>query len=217
MFFFQYKPPYCIIKLKRGDFAVYAQVKYDIKTYKHTIDSDNTQIQNKLWKRYLLRVRTLKENDIKYTFLLMNPSAAVRNKSDRTVNKVIKDAFNDGAGIVDVVNIFPFYETNSKKLGKVLDKISDTDLDIIQKENLEKIKLSIKSSIKSGGKVICGWGNRPTKLNKSNMMIYNSNLHCIKNILSEYSEQLLCYDTNITSMPSHPLYKYNDFRQYTLT
>lgn len=202
---------------KKGDFAVYAQVNYDKNTYKQTIISDNTQIQNNLWTRYLLRVSTQNANDIKYTFLLMNPSAAVHDKSDRTVNKVIKGAFNDGAGIVDVVNIFPFYETDSKKLGKVLDKISGTKLDTIQKENLEKIKLSIESSIESGGKVICGWGNRPTKLNKSNMMIYNSNLDCIKNILSEYSEELYCYDTNITSMPSHPLYKFNDFRQYTLT
>lgn len=196
---------------------MYAQVNYDKDFYQHTIISDNVKIQENLWKRYLLRVSTKKESDTKHTFLLMNPSAAVHDKSDRTINKVIKGAFNDGAGIVDVVNIFPFYETDSKKLGEVLGKISETELAIIQKENHKVIKDSIESSFKSGGKVICGWGNRPTKLGKSNMRIYNSNLDCIKNILSNYSTQLHCYKTNITGMPSHPLYNYNQFRAYTLT
>lgn len=196
--------------------VVYAQVNYDKRFYQYTISSDNVQVQSNLWKRNLLSISTHKSNDTKYTFLLMNPSAAVYDKSDRTVNKVIKDAHNDGAGIVDVVNIFPFYETDSKKLGKVMSKINEAQLNTITEENLRVIKRSIESSVKSGGKVICGWGNRPTRLNKSNLRIYCRNLELIKSILSSYSEILLCYRTNITGMPSHPLYNYNDFRRYTL-
>ncbi|MEH7552897.1 DUF1643 domain-containing protein [Bacillus altitudinis] len=185
---------------------VIRRIKYNPAYCRKVNHSDNTYIGNNLKKRHLLNVSTVKLRPVKYTFLLMNPSDADLEFSDSTVNKVIKDSYNDNVDQVDIVNALPFYETDSTKIENLLNKLGKSEILNLLNENYKTIVKSIETTVESGGKIICGWGNIPSNLSVRNENIYSNNLKRIKEILIKYPNMTYCYGTNNDGSPTHPLY-----------
>ncbi|WP_242730294.1 DUF1643 domain-containing protein [Bacillus altitudinis] len=147
----------------------------------------------------------------------MNPSGANLELSDDTVNKVIKDSFNDNVGQVDIVNVLPFYETDSTKIENLLNKLEKSEILNLLNENYKTIDKSIETTVESGGKIICGWGNIPSNLSERNENIYNNNLKRIKKTLKNYPNKTFCYEINKDGSPRHPLYiAFKNFREFTI-
>ncbi|WP_144459272.1 DUF1643 domain-containing protein [Bacillus pumilus] len=192
-------------------------VKYNPAYCRRVNHSDNTSIGNDLKKRHLLNVSTVKLRPVKYTFLLMNPSDADVEFSDSTVNKVIKDSCNDNVDQVDIVNILPFYETDSTKIENLLNKLEKSEILNLLNENYKTIVKSIETTVESEGKIICGWGNMPSNLSERNENIYTNNLKRIKEILKKYPNMTYCYGTNNDGSPTHPLYvDYKNLREFSI-
>lgn len=111
-------------------------------------------------KRYSLEVaiKSNNSNDKSMaTVIMMNPSKATEICSDDTVNKVLK-FFKIYKSIpvkkVIILNLFPYYETDSKKLAKCVAKNNSTDL----QTNINMFKNYIgKSNL-----IVLAWGNVPS-------------------------------------------------------
>lgn len=76
----------------------------------------------KTYYRNLLKFdNNLQSNNQNTVVIMMNPSAADANYSDDTVNKVIH-ALSTISQTIYILNLFPFYEPDSKKLGDLVQK-----------------------------------------------------------------------------------------------
>ena len=86
----------------------------------------------------------------KILFILMNPSKADNNISDKTINKCAHISYHDlkklKIGYFSVVNVYPFYEAYSSKLQSTLVAVQSASKSFYYKEiikNLEVISLEI--------------------------------------------------------------------------
>lgn len=78
---------------------------------------------------------------------MMNPSQAVEKNSDKTVNKVLLWAIEEKYKEVSILNCLPFYETNSRKLGKKVKELEiycENEFKQIMKKNFDNIEKAIK-------------------------------------------------------------------------
>ncbi|MDQ0975995.1 hypothetical protein QFZ31_005873 [Neobacillus niacini] len=99
---------------------------------------------------------------------MMNPSKADYNTSDLTVNKVIKFAFIKGKGsigLINIVNLFPFYETQSSSLQAVINHVRNTP-NINFKDIISLNNKIIKHSLQSSNYIVLAWGNPSDNINK---------------------------------------------------
>ena len=114
-------------------------------------------------KRYWLELTINKDITENIIVIMKNPSRATLDVSDKTVFNVCNYIFlkkNDrkelkNIGKIIILNLIPFYETYSKELIAIKDKIIDT-------ENLEIVKKFTSTDCR----VIIAWGNHPDKLYK---------------------------------------------------
>ena len=87
---------------------------------------------------------------------MMNPSKANQNCSDQTVNKVL-NFFKDNSKIpiskVIILNLFPYYENDSKKLVNRIKSINSNEL----QENIDVFTKHISES----DFIVLAWGNVP--------------------------------------------------------
>lgn len=132
-------------------------------TYKHQDFIVNKKYDRTDKKRFWLEL-TLNDDCTENIIIIMkNPSRATLEVSDKTVFNVCNYIFlnkNDRAelkniGKIIILNLIPFYETYSKELITLKDKIIDT-------ANLKVIKKFTSNN----SRVIIAWGNHPSKLYK---------------------------------------------------
>ncbi|MBD3108901.1 DUF1643 domain-containing protein [Bacillus sp. AGMB 02131] len=96
--------------------------------------------------RYSL-TRIWDRNLKKATIVMLNPSIANVLKNDLSINRCLNFCIDNNYGSLEVVNLFAFIETDSKKLS--------AKPDFIGKEN----DSSIQSAIESADTIIVAWGS----------------------------------------------------------
>ncbi|PEE97789.1 hypothetical protein CON21_26290 [Bacillus thuringiensis] len=101
-------------------------VQYNSKYIRKILDCQYAQLTNSIQARYLLSIDLKNDSNNTATFVMMNPSRADYNSSDITVNKVVKFTVIQGKGkieIINIVNLFPFYETDSSILQTTINQV----------------------------------------------------------------------------------------------
>ncbi|WP_411843826.1 DUF1643 domain-containing protein [Salinicoccus sp. HZC-1] len=171
--------------------------------------------------RYSLKVRLKKRKGGKeVAIIMMNPSAADENDSDRSVNKVLEHIYKkqNDFEYVTILNIIPFYSTENKKIKEKIDKIishkNAARLNAINESNNKEIEETVKRS----QKVILAWG-KPSKFplfyyyNQLSNIISYLEKHPDVNVFKLRSYRLNEDETNkkpycLTSSgdPGHPSY-----------
>lgn len=119
----------------------------------------NIDLENN--KRYWLELTIDKKFTEKIIIILKNPSRATLEESDKTVNTVVqyinknrkKIPELNRIGKVLILNLIPFFETDSSKL-------IDFKESIIDKKNIE----ILNKFCSENKKVIIAWGNHPSGL-----------------------------------------------------
>lgn len=106
-------------------------------------------------------------------YVLMNPSKANKIRCDKTVRKIL-DFTRDQTSLLDspvpdvktviIVNLFPFYKTDSNKLYELLNELSETrnGYEDLLKENL----LKVKRGIQKADYIVYGWGDPPDNVDE---------------------------------------------------
>lgn len=121
--------------------------------------TENSVIDKNEKKRYVLEIKLKKEvrnRNKRYLVILKNPSKAGftdKMESDKTVNQVCSYLFGNktkpkNIGVVVIANLFPFYETDSKKLKNIKEKLVD-------ETNIK----CLNEQIEIADKIIFAWGN----------------------------------------------------------
>ncbi|WP_290772791.1 MULTISPECIES: DUF1643 domain-containing protein [unclassified Exiguobacterium] len=126
------------------------------------------------------------------TIVMMNSSQANELLSDKSVNKVIEFIYLQNTcekslvkniGFINIVNIFPLYESNS---GNVQEKIniiiSEGQLDEMQRQN----KYAFEDVFLNSEKVVFAWGDVPKKVSAK---IHNHEVLMIYDLIVSYNLQ----------------------------
>lgn len=116
--------------------------------------------------------------------IFLNPSTATHTRDDRTIKKVSNWAKENEYGGLYVLNIFAYRARDPEIMKDAYDPTGPLNDDII------KIHLSMID-----GKIITGWGNNGTFINRSNQ---------IRKIVPDH--RLYCFAKNNNGEPSHPVY-----------
>ncbi len=150
------------------------------------------QLKDEIFGRYLLKIK-LNNNFLNtMTIVMMNSSQANELLSDKSVNKVIEFIYLQNTcekslvkniGFINIVNIFPLYESNS---GNVQEKIniiiSEGQLDEMQRQN----KYAFEDVFLNSEKVVFAWGDVPKKVSAK---IHNHEVLMIYDLIVSYNLQ----------------------------
>ena len=111
---------------------------------------------------------------------MMNPSKANQNCSDQTVNKVL-NFFKDNSKIpiskVIILNLFPYYENDSKKLVNRIKSINSNEL----QENIDVFTKHISES----DFIVLAWGNVPKGFVQKYIMRMSKTMNIIEITLKQ--------------------------------
>ncbi|WP_413518354.1 DUF1643 domain-containing protein [Carnobacterium maltaromaticum] len=153
---------------------------------------------SKLTVRYQLEVK-LNSDETKNELLviMMNPSRATTKISDRTVNKVIKIACEEGYKKLIVLNSLPFYETKSQKLNKIIKSVEKSVRDEVLENNFKEIKNRV---FNLNGYILLATGNPKIKITK----IWMNKVYELLDGKEGY-----IYKKNEDGYYAHPLYQKN--------
>lgn len=140
-------------------YPTYVKTPTDCKTIK----IKSTDIRS---RRYL-KAGLKNKYDNKVLFILMNPSKAGKTISDKTINKCAHTAFYDlralEIGHFSIVNVYPFYESNSSKLQVALAAVQNTSKRFYYKELIENLK-TIYSAIEMSDYIVLCTGGMPKEI-----------------------------------------------------
>lgn len=139
----------------------------------HTADKIIVEQNKRLW----LSLTIDKNGKDSIVVILKNPSKATKGVSDKTVYNVTSYIYKNkikikqlkNVGTIIILNLIPFYQTDSNLLVTYKEMVID-------KENLETIK-NVTSKCKN---VIVAWGNHPKGLNNEYETIKGSVLGMLK-------------------------------------
>ncbi|MEG0479369.1 MAG: DUF1643 domain-containing protein [Clostridium sp.] len=143
------------------------------------IDKTNDTLEQR--KKLKITLKNKKQEKTA-TIIMMNPSKADNDKSDKTVDAVVEFFGNLNSKSYDIsskemeklkeikylqiTNLFSIYNPKSKELKNSIDNI----MKYVMKEYFKKLMddnfRSIKESIDKSDIVIIGWGNCPTNFNE---------------------------------------------------
>lgn len=119
--------------------------------------SNNTQVDSKLQKRYLLSKVYNMAASVNVAVIMMNPKVKNENQYDEVLENVLtciekneKNALNQ----INIVNLFPFV---TEDLSAMEQQIQTTDLHK-NKQIIENL-VTIKKVIKNANKIVLAWGN----------------------------------------------------------
>ncbi|MCX4184177.1 DUF1643 domain-containing protein [Bacillus amyloliquefaciens] len=118
--------------------------------------------------------------DSSYVFIMLNPSIADKEVSDLTITKLCNFSHSlNEVGSIHIVNLYPFYETNSAELSSIIHKL--------QKENRSLYEATVKTNhqiianlAKESKKVIFAWGDCPKRFDKRS---FNKQCQVVKQLL----------------------------------
>jgi hypothetical protein len=132
------------------------------------------------------------------TFVMLNPSTADGLTDDNTIRKCIGFAGREGAGGIDVVNLFALRVSKPVHLfdGTIAEDPEGPD-------NLFHVQQAIEDVVFGGGMVVCGWGAKTG--------VERSTAHAeILSLAAANAVDFRCLVRNANGSPKHPLYIKND-------
>ncbi|WP_145543312.1 DUF1643 domain-containing protein, partial [Virgibacillus sp. SK37] len=154
-------------------YPTYVKTPTDCKTIKIR----GTEIRS---RRYLKAELKNKYHN-KILFILMNPSKAGRKISDKTINKCAHTSFYDLSelkiGHLSIVNVYPFYESNSSKLQEALVTVRNTSMHFYYKELIENLKAIYLEIEMADFVVLCTGGMPDNIINKDEYQILINTIH----------------------------------------
>ena len=148
--------------------------KYKKRLYVKNIGQcDKVTLFSQVDSRKLLTINLRNSYKNVVTYVMLNPSQADDNISDHTVNRIIKHSFihsnlEDSSirvSKINVVNLFPFYETKSENLQKGIDLVRALDQTLYEDEMEQNFK-QIKYALDNSQFVVLAWGEVPKELDK---------------------------------------------------
>lgn len=122
--------------------------------------------------RDLLEIRIDRNKDKIIQYICMNPSKATMDESDATVNKLLnftlflskeKKSIIPDIGKIFILNIFPYYKENSRKLYELLESLIREDYKIFQKWQVRNLNI-IKQVIDISDYIVLSWGDSPSNV-----------------------------------------------------
>ncbi|WP_243356791.1 DUF1643 domain-containing protein [Bacillus litorisediminis] len=144
-------------------------------------------------------------------FILMNPSKANEVESDRTINKCASIAFHDlehlHIGQFSIVNIYPFYESNSKELNTVINNVKAVSKTFYYREIFYNLKV-VENKIRNSDFVMLGTGGIPKDID---------NVKEYQFILNTFISYIECHQGKVflgTSQKYHNKYIYKGKYSY---
>lgn len=156
------------------------------KRYPDYVKISNIIPKKKTYYRFNLEIEnTLQSNDQSIAVIMMNPSAADAYCSDDTVNKVIK-ALSKISKIIYILNLFPFYEPDSIKLGDLVKKKNNIQI-------VSQNEVAITQAIKNANKIIFAWGDVPKGLPAK---LHNERVKSVIEIVESYNKKNSLYVFN---------------------
>ena len=145
-------------------------------------------------RRFLLEIKLKnKENENSVAVIMMNPSEADEEKSDRTINKVVKYVFNNdktkGYGRILIMNLFVAYKTKPEGVNKLIAK-SDFDYVVGNKDSIISNNEYILNATKESELTIIAWGKGSItryreRSNAVLKLLPYDKLHCVKSLTKE--------------------------------
>lgn len=133
--------------------------------------------------RYLLKIPFYKSPTVRpLCIILKNPSQATTTVSDRTINKVLKYAFQNGYGSVCILNLFPYRSTDPKRLSVFY---SSPSFSSVMAQNFMTIFNECQ-----GNDVVFAWGTNTVSKSKVNQLIYDSTILAVSNIVGKCAQKI---------------------------
>jgi hypothetical protein len=144
------------------------------------------------WRYRLWRI--LEPDAPRLLFCMMNPSTADEVRNDPTIERCVRRVLRwqkQGLyfGAVEIVNVFAWRETDSKRLPQLL----AAGVDIVGPEN----DAAIRAAALEASAIVCGWGQPGN--------IGGRGAHVLE-ILRSTDRRLHALGINADGTPQHPLY-----------
>lgn len=140
--------------------------------------------------RYCLEVELENCDKTKTALVIMkNPSKADKNNSDQTVNTVLEVMYKSGYGKCYIMNLIPYYATDSAEIAEKAEEIDEVYF--LNDQHL-------KSRIDNATRIFVAWGGNSS----FNIDFYNSRIQKIKSLLE--GKTVYCYKKNQNGAPIHP-------------
>lgn len=140
--------------------------------------------------RYCLDVELKNCDKNKIALVIMkNPSKADKDSSDQTVNKVLDVMYKSGYGKCSIMNIIPYYATDSAKVAEKAK--SNKEVYILNDQYL-------KSRVDTATRIFVAWGGNSA----FDIDFYNTRIENIKKFLE--GKTVYCYKKNKDGTPIHP-------------
>ena len=137
--------------------------------------------------RYLLTRNLLPDSNKTVLFIMLNPSKANEEDNDPTIKRCMDFARLWGYGLLKVVNLFSYIETDADKLKE------HPQCELFD----DKTNEYIKDSVIGSDKIIVAWGNNVIKIGVDRVLEL---AEMIK------GKSVFCLSKNKSGQPKHPLY-----------
>lgn len=161
------------------------------------VDVDNIDIDDESGYRYSMFVPFINPTTDKCALVIMrNPSKADKTKSDKTINNVLRFCNNYYGGVY-IANLYPNYETDSKKVRHFIESDSYEEKMIKNFEIMDT--LLDNSDIKE---VIVAWGtnNAGSKYEED----YETNVEVVLEKLNNANKRVFAMRFVSSNNPWHP-------------
>lgn len=186
------------MKLYPSD-IVYTPVHADTKLMDRTVFLEK-------YKRELLRIKFKNKNKNTIMFIMMNPSRATSNHMDNTIENIIKflsrtplTVVNDkqlkikDIGTLEVVNLFPFYRTDSAELKSDIEMFQSHPDSGFFTNLINSNHETIKRSIVNAKYIVLAWG-LPTLVNYN--IYFNEIIKTLDFVREQKKEFIFTLKTN---------------------
>lgn len=168
--------------------------------------------KNEISRRSYLKISLKKPKGKQVLFIMMNPSRATKNESDKTINQIITYTANKCRRLADVneiviMNLYTVYETASGKLGEYIEKYGFDFCTGNEEGNPYKNDDLIFCESSKSDFIVVAWG-RPNGLQKN---LHDCNYHnrtvSVLKTIEPYKDKIYHLDVSLRDniYPKHPV------------
>lgn len=159
------------------------------------VDIKNILIDDEKGFRYSMFVPFKNSTNENCALVIMrNPSSADQSKSDKTINNVLRFCKSNYSGVY-IVNLYPYYETDSTKLK---DFIESCSYEVKMQQNYD----AIDKILDKVDDAIVAWGTNNTGHKYDNE--YENNVELILDKLNKANKNVFAIRFTSSKNPWHP-------------
>lgn len=154
--------------------------KYKPAVVKEVLECKTERLTDSIEARYCLSIKLNNNLDSSYVFIMLNPSIADKKVSDLTITKLCNFSHSlNEVGSIHIVNLYPFYETDSAELSSIIQKLQEADMSLYEAAVKTNYQI-IANLAKESKKVIFAWGDCPKRFDKRS---FNKQCQDVKQLL----------------------------------